>query len=648
MDEYTNKLSGGGLGFSARGSNLTLRDPNHDGKGTQYCNRLGCSTRLKSMRSTSIGSAEKPKPKTSLCTTSSKINAGNKTFSSPTDFRKSQQEKQVRTPLRNTAENSSRQRVAEGIKSSAEEVETEASEFIQPTTSKTALSKLEGPESPDLQVLSTIQTEAPTSRPQKQINRRLGSFSQDTPSSSSSIRRSVASRSTGQVTKPCSQYLGSGPPRYGVKNLNCSSISDVLPSGRSSSNLSNSRKVASVRKRPSDEESSSSGGKSTSGSSISSLSASSGSLSNSRKVTSVRKRPSDEESSSSGGKSTSGSSISSLSASSGSLSNSRKVTSVRKRSSDEETTSSSGGKSTSGSSISSLSASSGSLMPQQSIRRAKIQPTSRDAPVSVRTRRAPVRESRKRLPEQQNDNSVSISEPIIYLQQPQSQLSILEPVSGSSSRSCPTEAPPVDHNSLGGQPSSIARSARSRPLSSYPANNSRHGPLRDRDGYRRFNMDGIAEQVLLALERIEQDDELTYEQLMVLETNLFLGGSSFHDQHRDMRLDIDNMTYEELLALEDKMGTVSTALSEELLSKCLKRSIYVPCSHLPGITTCREDDTKCSICQEEYVAGEEIGKLACDHHYHVDCINQWLRQKNWCPICKTSVVSPSDERNSRE
>jgi hypothetical protein len=34
------------------------------------------------------------------------------------------------------------------------------------------------------------------------------------------------------------------------------------------------------------------------------------------------------------------------------------------------------------------------------------------------------------------------------------------------------------------------------------------------------------------------------QQLLVLETSLVLNGLNFHDQHRDMRLDIDNMSYE--------------------------------------------------------------------------------------------------------
>lgn len=155
------------------------------------------------------------------------------------------------------------------------------------------------------------------------------------------------------------------------------------------------------------------------------------------------------------------------------------------------------------------------------------------------------------------------------------------------------------------------------------------------------NVDAIA-NVLLALERIDQNEglTLTYERIS---GNSFLGGFSFYDQYREMRLDIDNMSYEELLALEDEMGIVSTALSKEELSKCLRISIYKPLHMKEGRMRgnwCL-GDTKCSICQEEFIAGDEIGRVRCDHGYHVVCINQWLRLKNWCPVCKASV-KPSD------
>lgn len=46
------------------------------------------------------------------------------------------------------------------------------------------------------------------------------------------------------------------------------------------------------------------------------------------------------------------------------------------------------------------------------------------------------------------------------------------------------------------------------------------------------------------------------------------------------------------------MGSVSTALSEEALLKCVKRSNYVPALQFHGHAAARgEDDAKCSICQ---------------------------------------------------
>ncbi|XP_039788208.1 probable E3 ubiquitin-protein ligase HIP1 isoform X4 [Panicum virgatum] len=124
-------------------------------------------------------------------------------------------------------------------------------------------------------------------------------------------------------------------------------------------------------------------------------------------------------------------------------------------------------------------------------------------------------------------------------------------------------------------------------------------------------------------------------------TNLFLGAFASHDRHRDMRMDIDSMSYEELLALlEERIGYVSTALSDEQFAKCLRRSIYCPVA--TGVNKSVIDDIKCSICQEEYKEGEEIGQLPCEHGYHVCCIGQWLRLKNWCPVCKASAVPSMD------
>ncbi|CAF2132515.1 unnamed protein product [Brassica rapa subsp. narinosa] len=163
------------------------------------------------------------------------------------------------------------------------------------------------------------------------------------------------------------------------------------------------------------------------------------------------------------------------------------------------------------------------------------------------------------------------------------------------------------------------------------------GSLSSQDSFHNYNLDGISE-ILPELDRIEQDIELNYEELLIMESGLLLGGLSFYDQHRDMRLDIDNMSYEELLALEERIGTVRTALTEEAISKSLKTSIYQikPCDH--------KEDAKCSICQEEYTIGDEVGRLHCEHTYHLKCVQEWLRMKSWCPICKTSADTSSSSK----
>ncbi|RRT86214.1 hypothetical protein B296_00000404 [Ensete ventricosum] len=57
------------------------------------------------------------------------------------------------------------------------------------------------------------------------------------------------------------------------------------------------------------------------------------------------------------------------------------------------------------------------------------------------------------------------------------------------------------------------------------------------------------------------------------------------------------------------MGTVSTTPSEEQLSKCLKRNLYEPTYWATGITICGDENMKCSICQEEFIGGQEVGEL---------------------------------------
>ncbi|KAK6944414.1 Zinc finger, RING-type, partial [Dillenia turbinata] len=111
-----------------------------------------------------------------------------------------------------------------------------------------------------------------------------------------------------------------------------------------------------------------------------------------------------------------------------------------------------------------------------------------------------------------------------------------------------------------------------------------------------------------------------------------------HDRYRDMRLDVENMSYEELLALEEVIGNVCTGLSDEASTKFLKQSEYFL------FEEANAERESCSICQEDYKEKDKLGGLSCGHRFHVDCIKQWIKCKNICPICKSSGVPMTGPR----
>lgn len=52
------------------------------------------------------------------------------------------------------------------------------------------------------------------------------------------------------------------------------------------------------------------------------------------------------------------------------------------------------------------------------------------------------------------------------------------------------------------------------------------------------------------------------------------------------------------------------------------------------------DDAKCAICLSDYEEGEILRFLPCNpkkHHFHRNCVDEWLQLNKACPICKRSI-----------
>ncbi|XP_021723781.1 probable E3 ubiquitin-protein ligase RHG1A [Chenopodium quinoa] len=136
------------------------------------------------------------------------------------------------------------------------------------------------------------------------------------------------------------------------------------------------------------------------------------------------------------------------------------------------------------------------------------------------------------------------------------------------------------------------------------------------------------------LDIMRRGEGLRFEDVMILDQSVLFGMGDVHDQHRDMRLDVDNMSYEELLALEERIGSVCTGVTEDMILNRMKQRKY--------IHTMSDDQIEaepCCICQENYNDGEDLGTLDCGHDFHRECVKQWLSHKNLCPICKTTGLA---------
>ncbi|KAL0095558.1 hypothetical protein F4703DRAFT_1825227 [Phycomyces blakesleeanus] len=48
----------------------------------------------------------------------------------------------------------------------------------------------------------------------------------------------------------------------------------------------------------------------------------------------------------------------------------------------------------------------------------------------------------------------------------------------------------------------------------------------------------------------------------------------------------------------------------------------------------QEGEALCAVCLADYEDNDLICKLWCSHHFHKDCVQQWLKLNRKCPMCK--------------
>jgi len=136
----------------------------------------------------------------------------------------------------------------------------------------------------------------------------------------------------------------------------------------------------------------------------------------------------------------------------------------------------------------------------------------------------------------------------------------------------------------------------------------------------------------------EKEDRDTTARLMALAGIHDLEGdfeTDSNDSQDNMWQDVDpdNMSYEELIALGEAVGTESRGLSAQAIAA------------LPGFTHVSDpkdginSQEQCVVCRHEYEEGDAMLTLPCKHKYHSECIQQWLQINKVCPVCSAEVLT---------
>lgn len=46
----------------------------------------------------------------------------------------------------------------------------------------------------------------------------------------------------------------------------------------------------------------------------------------------------------------------------------------------------------------------------------------------------------------------------------------------------------------------------------------------------------------------------------------------------------------------------------------------------------------CAICLSDFEDGEKVKELNCEHRFHIACIDDWLKIKGSCPLCRENLT----------
>ncbi|QHO10504.1 E3 ubiquitin-protein ligase [Arachis hypogaea] len=144
----------------------------------------------------------------------------------------------------------------------------------------------------------------------------------------------------------------------------------------------------------------------------------------------------------------------------------------------------------------------------------------------------------------------------------------------------------------------------------------------------------LRQEIRTAIDHLRNGGSVRLEELLILDYSIVLNLLDNIEEEED-DADMPQQFYE-YLGDGQRVTNPDLGLTETEVAVCIGREIFRTVGGQP------QNIDACGICQEDYVHGEELGRLDCAHRYHLSCIRQWLLIKNRCPICKKMALTIID------
>lgn len=140
----------------------------------------------------------------------------------------------------------------------------------------------------------------------------------------------------------------------------------------------------------------------------------------------------------------------------------------------------------------------------------------------------------------------------------------------------------------------------------------------------------------------EHADQFTSEDLAALQAVMEEEDPNNLEHYSDQEEEEESreLSYDTLLRIGERLGDVKT---ERWALKAVQEIAKLPTflfeEGMDELKDQNDTTDKCLVCQEQYVPRKDrLRLLPCSHVFHIECVDQWLETKDYCPYCRQCII----------